>query len=78
MYFQFDFDEFFFSSHTYGNGYYDYCTDGFGPVATTIDQLESEFSAAIENRFSLGQNYRQRIDDFFAFNDGEKFSPSVR
>ena len=71
LYCQFDQDEFFAGEHVYTKGYFDYERDGFGEV--TYD-LESTIDRIIEyaaNDCELKNEYRDRIDRFFAFNDQE-------
>ena len=67
-YFQFDRSE-FFASHTYSKGYFDYDLHGFGPVLESLPELESALLAACAHQFPLHDIYKQRIDDFFAFDD---------
>ena len=69
LYCQFDKDEFFAGEHVYTKGYFDYERDGFGEV--TYD-LESTIDRIIEyaaNDCRLKDDYRDRTDRFFAFDD---------
>ena len=71
LYCQFDKDEFFSGKHSYTQGYFDYEDDGFGEVAYSIeDTIDLIIGYAREN-CKLKDKYRQRINDFFAFNDQE-------
>lgn len=68
LYFQFDLES-FFASHTYGRGYFDYETHGFGPVVYHAPQLIDTIAAMQKKDFALEQAYRERIEQFFAFDD---------
>lgn len=69
IYAQFDKDEFFSGAHTFSKGYFDYERDGFGEVAYDIDGTISMIEKYVKNGCVLSDNYRNRIDSFFAFND---------
>ncbi len=66
VYFQPD-RESFFLNHLYGNGYYSYVHDGFGPVVFSIPELVSAISRDIDSDASLSSTFRARIDSFFAY-----------
>lgn len=70
LYFQFDHDS-FFALHTYGRGYYDYETDGFGPVVYTVPDLVTAVSELQTSKFELMPVYKVRIERFFEFDDAE-------
>jgi hypothetical protein len=69
VYFQFDRDTFFGGEHIGAAGYFDYEEDGFGPVATTI---EDTVQAAIEAMVRGGPDatYLDRIASTFTGRDG--------
>lgn len=69
IYAQFDADEFFAGSHVYTKGYFDYERDGFGEVEYTLEDTVDRIIEYMENGCQLKDKYRQRIDNFFAFND---------
>jgi len=58
-----DFDE------TSEEGYFNYATDGFGPVLEDEDSLVDHVIKGIENRFKVDQEYIDRKNRFFAFDD---------
>lgn len=67
LYFQFD-QEYFFTTQ-YTQGYFDFYTLGFGEVETTLDGIVNRMIEYIENDCKLKPMYLERIDSFFAFND---------
>jgi CDP-glycerol glycerophosphotransferase (TagB/SpsB family) len=69
LYFQFDRDTFFSTDHSYTKGYFDYDTDGFGDVALTHEQLFNIASEYLKNDCKMKEEYRRRVDKFFAFSD---------
>ncbi len=71
VYTQFDFDEFYSGEHVCRTGYFDYVRDGFGEVETEYDATVDRLIEYMENGCRLKDDYRARIDGFFAFNDRE-------
>ncbi len=71
LYCQFDADTFFSGAHSYEKGYFDYERDGFGEVEYTLEGTVDRLIEYIENGCTLKDEYRARIDRFFAFSDGE-------
>lgn len=69
IYAQFDADEFFAGDHVCTKGYFDYERDGFGEVEYTLEDTVDRIIEYMENGCQLKDKYRQRIDNFFAFND---------
>jgi len=67
IYFQFDQEE-FFNIH-FPSGYFDYEEMGFGPVVKSLDQMVEELISSLENNCKLPEKYKERIDNFFVFND---------
>lgn len=71
VYTQFDREEFFSGEHVYVKGYFDYERDGFGEVETDYDATVDRLIEYMQNGCRLKDEYRTRIDGFFAFNDRE-------
>lgn len=69
IYTQFDQEEFFAGEHVYTKGYFDYERDGFGEVETDLEETVNRIIEYMENGCELKDKYRQRIDNFYAFND---------
>ena len=69
VYAQFDKDEIFKGDHVYTEGYFDYERDGFGEVAYDYETTVKLLVDYIESDCKLKPLYRERIDNFFAFND---------
>ena len=69
IYTQFDQEKFFGGDHTYKKGYFDYQTDGFGPVVTTVEEAVAEIKKLAETDFDMSDIYRSRADAFFPVND---------
>jgi hypothetical protein len=70
VYFQFDREEMLRGAHLGRPGYFDYGTDGFGPVATDLGAAVDAVVAAIEHGPSPTSEYRTRIDATFPLRDG--------
>lgn len=69
IYSQFDRDTFYSGQHTVEKGYFDHRSDGFGEVEYTLEGTVDRIIEYMENGCALKDQYRQRIDQFFAFND---------
>ena len=69
VYAQFDQEEFFSGDHTYTKGYFDYERDGFGEVETDLNKTVDRLIEYMENGCKLKEQYRARIDAFFAYDD---------
>ncbi|MDH2444401.1 CDP-glycerol glycerophosphotransferase family protein [Amnibacterium sp. CER49] len=67
-YFQFDERE-YIANHTEGPGYYDYRTDGFGPVATTADELVAGIESVLEDA-DVRRRYAEVARRTFPVRDG--------
>ena len=67
IYYQFDKNK-FYSQH-YKQGYFDYSKNGFGEVATDIEELLEALKKNLDLNFSLETNYLERIDHFFELHD---------
>lgn len=70
VYCHFDEEE-FYSGHTYKKGYFDTERDGFGEVEYTLEDTVKRIIEYMENDCKLKDIYRERIDNFFAYNDKE-------
>ena len=68
IYSQFD-EKTFFSGHLYTKGYYDYRIDGFGPVLNTKKEVIDEIEKSINNNCKLENKYKNRIEEFYCYND---------
>ncbi|MBQ2666049.1 CDP-glycerol glycerophosphotransferase family protein [Methanobrevibacter sp.] len=51
------------------NGYFQYETMGFGPVIKDEDELVDKLIEYMENDCIMEDKYKQRVDDFFKYND---------
>lgn len=69
LYAQFDKERFFSGEHTYEKGYFEYEQDGFGEVVYDLGNLVKEMISYIRNGCTLKESYRERIDQFFAYDD---------
>ena len=69
IYTHFDSEEFFAGEHVYTKGYFEYERDGFGEVEYDLDSTVNRIIEYMENGCELKPKYRERIDNFFAFND---------
>lgn len=58
-----------FDRNHYAEGYFDYECDGFGEVEYTLENTIDRIIEYMENGCRLKDKYRERIDNFFAFND---------
>jgi hypothetical protein len=70
VYFQFDRDEVLGGGHVGRRGYFDYLRDGFGPVATGLDEAVAAIVASIESGPRATPEYQARIDRTFVNRDG--------
>lgn len=70
IYYQFDEDELFSGGHVYSRGYFDYRTNGFGPVVTTLNSLIDELKKIIHNDCVPTTEIKGRIDRTFPRRDG--------
>lgn len=69
LYSQFDRKEFFGQQRIYEKGYFDWNRDGFGPCTTSYDDTVKEIIKFINNDCKLEKKYKDRIEDFFKYND---------
>ncbi len=71
FYYQFDSDGGIPRGYHFAKGYFDYQKDGFGPVASTQEQLEESIRRCVENGFEVPAIYEERSMATLAFRDGE-------
>lgn len=71
LYYQFDRETFFAGAHTYAKGYFEYERDGFGPVATTENELVQYIEEMVAADFAPQEPYKTRMKETFAFRDGK-------
>lgn len=69
VYSQFDAEEFFSGKHVYTQGYIEYEKNGFGEVEYTLDKTVDRIIEYVENDCKIKPLYKERIDNFFAYND---------
>lgn len=69
IYSQFDYESFFGGNHVVIPGYFNYERDGFGEVTKTLEETVDLLIDYMKNDCKLKDKYRERIDNFFAFND---------
>lgn len=69
VYYQADKEEFFSGIHTYDKGYFEYERDGLGEVEYSLTGLIDTIIAYMDNDCQLNPKYRERIDNFYAFDD---------
>ncbi|MBD5383712.1 MAG: hypothetical protein HDR72_01765 [Ruminococcaceae bacterium] len=68
LYCQFDKEE-FYRGHSYKKGYFDHERDGFGEVAYNLDDTVRLIIEYMSNDCKLKPKYKERIDNFFEFDD---------
>lgn len=70
VYFQFDPEQMFGGGHNFRRGYFDYLSDGFGPVcATAADAVAALEESLDANNAEYLEKYRRRTAAAFAFQD---------
>lgn len=67
IYYQFDEKE--YREKHYQQGYFDYRSDGFGPVVVDDDSLMNELWKVINKDFSIDRYYCERIEGFYRYHD---------
>lgn len=70
IYYQFDKDTVFSGGHTTEKGYFDYCSNGFGPVKFEASEVVFEIEQYINGGGPSSSEYQQRRDEFFEYRDG--------
>ena len=69
LYTQFDRDEFFGGGHVGQKGYFDYERDGFGEVEYDVAGTVDRIVEYMRNGCRMKDEYRRRVDAFFAYHD---------
>ena len=69
IYTQFDVDSFYAGAHIAERGYFNYERDGFGEVEYDLEGAVNRIIEYMENGCKLKDEYRARIDAFFAYDD---------
>lgn len=69
LYFQFDMEK--FRKGQYQEGYFEYTRDGFGPVCTTLEDVEKTLDHYGERDLQIEDVYREREEEFFVLHDKE-------
>lgn len=64
VYAQFD-REAFFEGQTYDEGYFNYETDGFGPVCYDYETTVQSIIDAIKRDCEMSEEYKKRVDNFY-------------
>lgn len=68
-YAHFDYEE--YRLKHYGEGYFSYTNDGFGPVVTSIEEIINLLEDSCRNNFNVDRKYRDRTNAFFDRRDTE-------
>ena len=71
LYFQFDSATFLHGDHPARPGYFNYTRDGFGPVASTVDELLRQLESLEHSGFRTSEEYSRRAGATFAHRDAE-------
>ncbi len=58
-----------FEKNHYEKGYFDYERDGFGEIEYTVEEIVDSIIEYINNDCVMKKMYRDRVDNFYAFND---------
>lgn len=67
IYTQFDYEE--YRNNHYKKGYFDYLTNGFGPICFELEKCIDLILDELKNDCRIKNNYLKRINKFFAFFD---------
>lgn len=69
IYAQFDRKE-FYDTHTYPESdFFSDADQGFGPIVQSVGALVDELESTLQNNCNMEDLYRERVKEFFAFND---------
>ena len=68
VYTQFDKNE-IYKVQVYDEGYFDFERDGFGPVTYNYEDAVNEIINILDNGCKEPEIYKQRVDNFFPYND---------
>lgn len=67
IYFHFDYDS--YRKNHYEEGYFNYSSDGFGPIVKNRNSLVQEMKKIIDNNWEADDVYKKRADVFFPIRD---------
>lgn len=67
IYFHFDYDS--YRKNHYEEGYFNYSSDGFGPIVKNGNSLVQEMKKIIDNNWEADDVYKKRADVFFPIRD---------
>jgi len=70
LYFQFDAGHVFGGGHTTGRDYFDFASDGFGPVCADLPGALAALGGLLDADCAMPPEYAQRAEAFFAHRDG--------
>ena len=65
----FQFDEDVYRAENYAKGYFDYISDGFGPVFDSVKDTVRYITDCAERQFCIEDIYKDRINGFFGIRD---------
>lgn len=73
IYSQFDIKTIYSNTHIFkmSDKNFDYEKEGFGPVATSVDEVVSELIKLMQNGAKMEKEYLERAKNFFAYHDGK-------
>ncbi|PJG58403.1 CDP-glycerol glycerophosphotransferase family protein [Aeromonas cavernicola] len=69
IYYQFDYERVYSGAHTISKGYFDFITNGFGPVVYEKPEVIKQMKYIIDRNFLLENVYLSRIVDTFPYRD---------
>ncbi len=67
IYYHFDYDN--YRNGHYGEGYFSYKRDGFGPIVGEEEELIRRIGRYFENGFKVEEKYKRRVGEFFWYQD---------
>lgn len=68
VYSMFDYDR-YYQTHTCERGYFDYQTDGFGPICYDLGSTVQAIGECLKKECQMEDIYRERVERFFAWTD---------
>ena len=69
IYYQFDKDQIFGGEHTYAKGYFSYKENGFGSIASNVEELVNEIKKIVDSDFEMPEIFKRRINNTFEWHD---------
>lgn len=67
IYYQWDYEE--ITKAHLGKGYFNFDTDGFGPICKTLESLKYTLENMANTNWQMSADYLQRVDAFFKYRD---------